>query len=150
MDDLRDALMTHLQHRCNVGHRHAFPIGGPDRFVALLAKLLGLFLKLALALTVGRGKRFQLRLGLRRFSFRSCDLMIVKPIPANRFARTNPVGSGRGISERNWVFLPTPSTPATPLVRLKVILAPQKAPIFDSNPRRGEVGLAWLVEMSPS
>jgi hypothetical protein len=79
-------LVTHLEHPSDVRHRHILPVGGTDGLVALLAQLLSLFLQLPLALAVSLGKGFETGFSLGGFSFRSCDLKIVKPIPANRFA----------------------------------------------------------------
>jgi hypothetical protein len=78
--------VTHGEHLGNGLHRQAVSMSLADGLVALNAQLLGFPFKPALPLRVGLGKDFQLRLGLGCFSFRSSDLMIVKPIPANRLA----------------------------------------------------------------
>jgi hypothetical protein len=87
-DDLRDALLAHLEDLADLLHRHAFPIGDADRFVSFLAQLLPFPFQLALTLSIGRAEGFEAGLSLWRFSFRSCDLMIVKPITTNRLVRT--------------------------------------------------------------
>jgi hypothetical protein len=85
-DDLRDALVAHLEHPGNLGHRQAFAIGGPYRLVAIRSQLLGPLLKLALQPRVFVGECRQAGFGLRCLAFASSDRRIVGSIPATRLA----------------------------------------------------------------
>jgi hypothetical protein len=85
-DDLRDALVAHLQHAGNFSHREFAAIGGADRLIAVRTQLGGAVFKLSLALGVLLGECRQAGFGLRCLAFAASDPGIVGTISASRFA----------------------------------------------------------------
>jgi hypothetical protein len=85
-DDLRDALVAHLQHAGDLGHREFAPISGADRLIAVCTQLVGAVFKLTLALRVLLGEYRQAGFGLRCLAFAASDPGIVGTISASRFA----------------------------------------------------------------
>lgn len=88
-DDLRHALVAHIEHRRDIGHRYVFSVRLTNGTIPFLTQFLGFGFQLTLKLAVGLGKGFKLGLRLGCFSFRASDPKIVGPIPASRLARTS-------------------------------------------------------------
>lgn len=77
-DDLRDALVAHVQDLGDRLHRQVVLVGAADCLVALASELVLLSIELGLAALVVLGEGFEGGLGLGCLSFRASDWKIVR------------------------------------------------------------------------